>query len=374
MWLASHRAQIPKRRKQHDRDNRNPNLEKAMSNPHIYMQVAATKLLPSQLRKKSPPKLSTAINKPRSHGLVILEAGNSASTSRHQRTTRQLSATAFARRCSRSTTEHPANDRRVYPEIRSRRPASDRHPAIAGYGNSPCQGRWLSAPHAVDAGQTRLVRVHAEGVDGPEKGCLSHTKPNGAELQFSAVSHTVISLTIGVLLVDKQGGRAIGVYMSATALEVNAESAARDGADDELHPLWVNLWKVIEQISSAAGYSDQGSQELARCAALEGVTSLRLGFSKWIDGPTYREIAAQERQAYAVGEPPLGGDGSIDKAILRLCVRCAQEIEDCVAIPMRAREQLVERLREVSAYGADGVVALAAQAAVVERALKAKAR
>jgi hypothetical protein len=157
--------------------------------------------------------------------------------------------------------------------------------------------------------------------------------------------------------------------MSATILEVNA--AGRAIAD--LHALWLELSKVVEQVASAGEYADEGAEDLARYAALEGVTSLRLGFARWLDCATYKQFATQEREAYAAGEGAPEQDTLLDKGLLRLCGRCATEIRECSAIPGAARKQLVARLQEVSAYGAGAVLALVAQAAVVERALKAKA-
>ena len=161
--------------------------------------------------------------------------------------------------------------------------------------------------------------------------------------------------------------------MAAQAKKINSSVRAGEGPNGELHALWVDLSKVVEQVSSAGEYADDGAEDLARYAALEGVTSLRLCFAKWLDSAVYKQFALQERDAYAAGEVGPEPDKLLDNGVLMLCDRIATEVRECPIIPAAARKQLVDRLGEVSAYGAAPVVALVAQAAVVERALKAKA-
>lgn len=172
--------------------------------------------------------------------------------------------------------------------------------------------------------------------------------------------------------------------MAAAIAEINVsasgDSAGRNASalcGRELTTLWVGFQKARNQFASAEHYTEEAQGELARHAAVEATTTLRLTLQSYTDSGEYSEYCDWER-AYRRDPSSERRDAEpstlIDRAIREAIDDCAIEVGGCNAIPGAVQDELKARLKEVAAEGGRAVVALLAECAVAERALKAKAR
>ncbi len=162
-------------------------------------------------------------------------------------------------------------------------------------------------------------------------------------------------------------------HMAAEAAKFKTSSDPSVDPNPELHDLWIELRKAVSHFSAAGDYAADGHDEIARHAALEGVTTLRLGFSQWMGCPEYRKFAKDARAACG-NRQPFEMPALLDDGIKRTCDSCAVEINACTIISPKVREDLEEALREVASAGASAAPSLVARAGIAERVLKAKAR
>jgi hypothetical protein len=271
-------------------------------------------------------------------------------------------------------TQEQTNDRRLFrPEgARSCRglPVSSRLCAPAREAGA------VSAAGSIEPATGRLDEIRVvELYPGPQPCGLipATTNENAARRTGGAIVIAFPTSRRGPMFGDREPAATTSRHhMAAEAAKFKTSSDPSVDPNPELHDLWIELRKAIAHFSSASGYAADGHDEIARYAALEGVTTLRLSFSQWMGCPEYRKFAKDARTACGNGQP-FEMPALLDKGIMRTCGNCAIEVDDCTIISSKVREGLEDALRELASAGASAAPYVVAQAGIAERVLKAKA-